>query len=173
MPLRTTGHEKPRFTVVLGAVADGRKLKPFVVLKGVCLIPKHSRIPGVIVAYSHNGWMNEQLTNDFVMRVLGTLSFHKQLLIWDAYQCHVMDSIQSTLKQRTKSNVSIIPGGLTSQLQPADISWNKPYKEAYQRLYDEWMATGEKSFTPAGNMRQPSKLLAVQWVKNSALVELL
>ena len=35
VPLRTTGHEKSRFTVVLAAMADGRKLKPFVVLKGV------------------------------------------------------------------------------------------------------------------------------------------
>ena len=29
------------------------------------------------------------------------------------------------------------------------------------------MATGEKLFTPAGNMRPPSKLLAVQWVKKA------
>ena len=33
--IRTTGHDKMRFTVVLSAMADGRKLKPFVVFKGV------------------------------------------------------------------------------------------------------------------------------------------
>ena len=35
VPMRTTGNEKSRFTVVLAVMADGRKLKPFVVLKGV------------------------------------------------------------------------------------------------------------------------------------------
>ena len=35
VPIRTTGHDKGRFTVVLAAMADGRKLKPFVVFKGV------------------------------------------------------------------------------------------------------------------------------------------
>ena len=35
VPLHTTGHDKGQFTVVLAAIADGRKLKPFVVFKGV------------------------------------------------------------------------------------------------------------------------------------------
>ena len=64
-----------------------------------------------------------------------------------------------------KSDVAIIPGGLTSQFQPADVSWNKPFKTAYRELYNEWMATGEKSFTPAGNMRPAEKALCLEWVK--------
>ena len=167
VPLRTTGHEKSRFTVVLAAMADGRKLKPFVVLKGVRPIAELARISGVVVAYSRNGWMNEQLKKDWVMRVWGSFSFGKRILVWDAYRCHIMDSVKSIIKHRTNSEVSIIPAGLTKQLQPADISWNKPFKEAYRKLYDEWMATGEKSFTPAGNMRAPSKPLVVQWVKTA------
>ncbi len=31
----------------------------------------------------------------------------------------------------------------------------------------QWMATGEKSYTPAGNIRAPSKLLCLQWVIES------
>ena len=64
-----------------------------------------------------------------------------------------------------KCDVAIIPGGLTNQLQPADVSWNKPFKMAYRELYNEWMATAEKSFTPAGNMRAPEKKLCLEWVK--------
>ena len=29
VPIRTTGHDKGRYTVVLAAMADGRKLKPY------------------------------------------------------------------------------------------------------------------------------------------------
>jgi len=38
---------------------------------------------------------------------------------------------------------------------PADVSWNKPFKEAYKARYNQWMATGEKSYTPAGNIKAP------------------
>ena len=166
VPLRTTGNEKSRFTVVLAAMADGWKLKPLVVLKGVRPIAELARISGVVVAYSRNGWMNEQLTKDWVMRVSSSFSFGKRILVWDAYKCHIMDSVKSIIKHHTNSEVIIIPAGLTKQL-PAAISWNKPFKEAYRKLYDEWMATGEKSFTLAGNMRAPSKPLVVQWVKTA------
>lgn len=78
-----------------------------------------------------------------------------------------MDTVWDVLDKRAKSDVSIIPGGLTRLVQPADVSWNKPFKEAYKELYNEWMVSGEKSYTPAGNVRAPSKLLCVQWVKEA------
>ena len=63
--------------------------------------------------------------------------------------------------------MSVLPGRLTRLVQPADVSWNKPFKEAYKRLYNEWMVSGEKSYTPAGNVRAPSKLLCLCWVKEA------
>ena len=69
--LRTTGHEKGRFTVVLSAMADGKKLKPYVVFKGVRAIPELNTT-GVMVALSKNGWMNEELTKDWVKRMWGS-----------------------------------------------------------------------------------------------------
>ena len=71
VPLCTTGHEKGRFTIVLSAMADGRKLKPYVVFKGVRAIPEMNTT-GVMVALSKNCWMNEELTKDWVKR--GALS---------------------------------------------------------------------------------------------------
>ena len=60
--VRTTGHDKGCFTVLLAATADGRKLKPFVVFKGVRPIPELNQVPGVVVRLSRNGWMDEALT---------------------------------------------------------------------------------------------------------------
>ena len=51
--IRTTGHDKGRFTVILTALADGRKLKPFFVFKGVCLIQELARFPGAVVCMSN------------------------------------------------------------------------------------------------------------------------
>ena len=57
--VRSTGHDKNRFTVILAAMADGRRLKPYFVFKGVRPIRELDREPGIIVAYNKNGWMNE------------------------------------------------------------------------------------------------------------------
>ena len=48
--IRTTGYNKGRFTVVLAAMAEGRKLKPFMAFRGVHIIPELSCVPGVVVA---------------------------------------------------------------------------------------------------------------------------
>lgn len=84
--IRSTGHDKGRFTVVLAAMADGRPLKPYVVFKGVRPISELSKVSGVVVAYSRNGWMNEDLTLDWIQRVWGGLAFSRRLLVWDAYK---------------------------------------------------------------------------------------
>lgn len=81
-----TGHDKGRFTVILAAMADGRKLNPFVVFKGVRPIAELERMQGVTVAMSRNGWMNEDLTVQWLDRVWGRLAFQKRLLVWDAFR---------------------------------------------------------------------------------------
>ena len=87
--------------------------------------------------------------------------------MWDTYKCHLMDSVKSVVDRETQSDIVIIPGGLTGLVQPAYVSWNKPFKAAYKELYNEWMANGEKSHTPAGNICAPGKLLCLQWVKQA------
>ena len=139
--IRFTGHDKMRFyrCVVLSATADGKKLEPFVVFKGSRPIPQLNALRGVKTELSRNGWMNEALTKTWLDKVWGRLSFGRRLLVWDAYRCHIMDSVSQHVLSATKTDVSVIPGGLTGHLQPADVSWNKPFKEAYKVLYNEWM----------------------------------
>ena len=111
--------------------------------------------------------MNEGLTIDWVKRGWGTLSFGRRLLVWDAYKCHLMSIVKDTVDKGARSDISVIPGGLTGIVQPADVSWNKPFKQACKELHNEWLASGEKSYTPAGNVRALSKLLCLRWVKQA------
>ena len=55
----------------------------------------------------------------------------RRLLIWDAYKYDMTDFAKAAVTN-TRSDTSIIPGGLTKHLQPADVSWNKPFKEFYK-----------------------------------------
>ena len=109
--------------------------------------------------------MNEELMKGWVKQVWGSLYFRRHLLVWDACNCHIMDSVRCFINKQTSTNVSIIPGGLTSYLQPANVSLNKPFKTAYIYTKYKWMATGSKSYTGTGNMRAPSKALCLRWVR--------
>jgi hypothetical protein len=40
------------------------------------------------------------------------------------------------------SDLCVIPGACTSKLQPADVSWNKPFKSHLSEMYDEWLFSG-------------------------------
>ena len=63
----------------------------------------------------------------------------------------------------------IIPGGCTSRLQPADVSWNRPFKAKLAELYDEWLFNGPVDNTKNGNSKAPSKPLLLKWIKEAWL----
>ena len=56
----------------------------------------------------------------------------------------------------TRSDTSVIPGGLTKHLQPADVSWIKPFKEFYKAKHEEY-SSGEKTYTAGRNIRASRK----------------
>ena len=49
------------------------------------------------------------------------------LLVCDQFQAHVTESTKR-FATKLKTHLAVIPGGLTSQLQPLDVSVNKPFK---------------------------------------------
>ena len=77
---------------------------------------------------------------------------------------HLTDKVKTSVAA-LRTDTCVIPGGLMSHLQPVDVLWNKPFKNAYKDLYNEWLSSGEKSFTASGNMKAPGKLLCLEWVK--------
>ncbi|KAL1466476.1 hypothetical protein MTO96_042709 [Rhipicephalus appendiculatus] len=58
--VRTTGHEKSHFTVVLACCADGTKLPPMLTFKRETL-PKDIFPPTVVIQANTKGWMDEEM----------------------------------------------------------------------------------------------------------------
>lgn len=169
VPILSTGHEKMRCTVMLSAKADGKKLKPFVVLKRRQPLPDlEKKFPDIEIGYSDNGWMNASLTrtSDYLRRVIGAFSFKRRLLVWDAYRCHIMDSIKRLLTSM-KIDAAVVPGGCTKFVQSADISWNRSFKSKYNEKYDEWMATGAHECTASGRWRAPPLEEILKWIREA------
>lgn len=167
---KSTGHEKRRVTACLTAQASGKKMKPFIVFKGakreVEKLNKEFRGKCIVVS-SANGWMNYELTSQWIDQVLGSFSFSRRLLAWDTYSCHIEGSATTSLKNK-KIDLVLIPGGCTRYIQAPDVSWNKPFTQHCAEFYDEWLSTtGLHEETDCGNLKAPPRRKIVQWILKS------
>ena len=75
IPLLSTGHEKQRTTVALTALANGQKLPPYIIFKGRRMPTELKNVKGAVLTVSVNGWMTEELVEDYLSRVWGQFAF--------------------------------------------------------------------------------------------------
>jgi len=168
--IRTTGHEKTHFTVVLSCMADSTKPKPMVILKRKS-IPKGEKFPPGVVIHCHlKGWMDEKGIVLWLNKVWdtrpGALLKKKSMLVWDQFRSHLTDTVKAKLKSLNTFQ-PMIPGGLTSILQPLDVVLNKPFKDGVREKWIAWMKSNDKELTVGGNLRKPGLSLVTSWVKTS------
>ena len=168
--VKTTGHEKTHFTVVLSCMADGTRLKPVVIFKRKTL-PKGAKFPhGVVVKAHPKGWMDEKGTTDWLEEVWnkrpGALLRQRSMLVWDMFRAHITDNVKDKAKN-LQTDLCVIPGGLTSMLQPLDVCLNKPFKDRLRQIWTEWMTSGSAKTTKGGNLQKPDITLVCQWVKDA------
>ena len=70
-----------------------------------------------VVSSSTKALINEELTLLWVQRVLGAFSFHRRLLAWDSFDCHMVSGVKEALKRINIDQV-IIPGRSRSTCKP-------------------------------------------------------
>ena len=90
----------------------------------------------------------------------------QSLLVWDSFSAHLTDTVKQQLCEN-KTATAVIPGGLTSLVQPLDVCLNKPFKDRLREKWMTWMMSGEKTFTLGGQLRAASLVTVCQWVKES------
>uniref|UniRef100_A0A5S6PZ87 DDE-1 domain-containing protein n=1 Tax=Trichuris muris TaxID=70415 RepID=A0A5S6PZ87_TRIMR len=117
-------------------------------------LPQETFPPGVLVHFDEKaGWMRLWIGNVWKQRP-GHAN-ERSLLVWDSFRGHTARSTRSCLRE-CKVEAAVIPGGLTSILQPLDVSLNKPFKNHIREEWITWMANGQHAFTTGGYMRAPS-----------------
>ena len=89
-------NQRITFDLALGNIANIANMKPFVVIPGKKVKSEIAAIKGAIVKCSANGWMNDELTEDWVSHVWGSLAFSKRFLVWDSFKCHINEKIKET-----------------------------------------------------------------------------
>lgn len=164
--IRTTGNEKNRLTVVLTCAGDGSKLKPLVIFKRKTM-PKIANKHGVVVAVQQKGWMDENIMKIWIEKVwrsrIGGLGRRRSLLVLDSFEAHKTEQVKRSFKSEN-TDLAVIPGGLTSVLQPLDVCLNKPFKDRVRQKWMAWMAEGIHELTASGRQKKPSEELMCQWI---------
>lgn len=165
--VRSAGYEKQRTTVMLCCTADGRKLPAYVVFKRKTLPAQEVFPKNIIVRVNEKGWMNSAMVEEWVKLVWqrrpGALLCRDSLLVLDSYRGHLTDSVKTVLS-RGGTDLAVIPGGMTSQLQPLDVSINKPFKDRLRKFYTDWLTEQEHELTPAGRIKRASLGQVASWI---------
>ena len=167
VPIITTGNEKTSCTVVLACSSSGLKLPPMVIFKRKTL-PKGNFPDGVVVKANEKGWMDENLMRAwinevFIKRPGGFFHTSSSMLICNSMRAHLTETVKS-LVRRANTVLTVIPGGLTKILQPLDISVNRSFKAKLRKSWEEWMISGNHTFTKTGKQRRVDYVTIIEWI---------
>jgi hypothetical protein len=165
--IKTTGHEKASFTAVLAVTGAGTKLPPMLIFKRKTM-PKEKFPAGIVITVNEKGWMDTEkmqawLRECFVKRPDGFFHQRKALLVMDSMRAHITDEVKKCVLAKN-AIPAIIPGGLTKLLQPLDISVNRCFKMVMRECWEQWMSSGEHSFTNTGRLRRATLAEVSAWV---------
>jgi hypothetical protein len=75
------------------------------------------------------------------------------MLVLNAFKGHVTDSVKDQLR-KIKTEFVVITGGMTSVLQPMDVSINKPFKDRLRQQYLTWIADPARVLTETGKIKR-------------------
>lgn len=87
-------------------------------------------------------------------RRTGAVPRQRGMLILNGFRCHATDSVKSSM-ENMNTDMVIIPGGLTSQLQVLDVVVYKPLNDSVRAQYSNWLLAGNLALSPTGNAKKP------------------
>ena len=168
VPVKTSGHDKLHVTVMLTAQSDGFKCWRYILFKNKRPIKEIvTKFKNTLhLCWAGRSFFNDDLTSEFLQKIVGSSMFGKRLLSWDSYRCHISDATKKQLK-KLQIDTAMIAGGCTKFIQAPDVYWNAPFKNKVRQFYENWMLHCEKSYTKSENMRAPSTEVYLKWIVNA------
>ena len=146
--VRTQNQEKIRVTCLLSICADGDKLPPYIIFKGKNSNNKafnklknnlYIKTNKIFINFNNNAWSTTELMLDWIDKVY--LAYIKKdplcgegLLIIDKASSHISEEVIEKCTGNLM-DLSILPAGTTSIMQPLDISINKKFKNYIREKY--------------------------------------
>ena len=91
VPTKTSGRDKLHISNMLIARSDGFKCRPYILLKNKRPIKEIvTKFKNTLYLYwAGRFFFNDDLTSEFLEKIVGSSMFGKRLLTWDSYRCHI------------------------------------------------------------------------------------
>lgn len=102
-------------------------------------------------------------------------SLWRSLLVYDVFQAHIPHPAKASFKHEN-TDLAVKPGGLTSILQPLDVSLNRLFKDEIRKKCMQWMTDRIHQFTTTGWQKKPSEEFICSWISevwNDILLEMI
>ena len=167
---KSAGKFKDYTTVMLAGSWTGKKLNAMVILpdKGVKMLKVN--IPeNVYVAHRPKGsYMDIEMMKKWVTYVLRPyakgLPLNKRgLLMFDNFSGHLDSDVIKAIRE-LRFDLEPLPANTTGELQPMDISVNKPFKNFISIKWEEYAASlNNEDVTKSGYYKAPPRERKVTW----------
>ena len=172
--------DKRQITTVFGISLDGFFLPPQLIYQGKspnCL-PLIRFPDDWHITYTPNHWANEQTTIDYIQKIILPYISRKKtemnlpanqssLCIFDNFKAQLTAEVLELLKSNHVETV-FVPPNCTDQLQPLDLSVNKPAKDFLRKKFEQWYALQVYNQGTAVPIKFPLRImkpLGAQWIK--------
>lgn len=145
--IETKGKEHYRITVMLSAAGDGTKLTPLIIVKDEQSKTLETSLRklmyvknnNMFIYCQNNAWCSKFIFTEWIKKVFKPYEKDigdKCLLIIDKASTHASNESLEILKNND-INYCLIPSGMTSLLQPMDLSANKIFKHQIRYLFEK------------------------------------
>ncbi|KAJ0395195.1 hypothetical protein P43SY_008176 [Pythium insidiosum] len=186
--VRCAGKEKDRMTAMLLGDWEGNKAAPFVVLKAQSsrisarqvenealrhgfgkrswkAVQKATQGRNLVVYGNPKGWWNEKLSLKFLAYHFGhrSASDRPVMLLWDDMSAHWTQAVLDYAASKAVLHEKV-PPKFTFCCQPADVAWNKPFKD---RLRARWFQHLRNDMATMQRVTAPKKHDVLQWLNEA------
>ena len=170
IPVKSSGHDNKRYSVVLCGFDDNKKAIPAIIFKNLKKVPAEVKNrKDCFVAVAKGGSMTPEVLKLWLRKVWAKrptkdMFRRPNILGWDMHYSHLDEEVVDTLKTVSNTIPKYVPGGMTSIMAGPDTHWNKSFKGKMHGKMDEWLDTEEYEMTKSGKIKPAPYKKICDWV---------
>jgi hypothetical protein len=86
------------------------------------------------------------------------------MFVVDVFSGHLSGKVKAKFEMKI-CDLVMIPGDITSQFQPLDLSVSKPFKDHLRKEYEAWLPSENLPLTGSGELRRTLEWVSSAWKK--------